>query len=111
MTEDAEDSARFPQLVEHQGPISVRPYAIARLDSKYMSMAVDQMRSVSASDSSSTRRPAIETTMRAPPTRPMTAAGTPSLAARASSSAMRAALTDTTTRDADSPNIVTTSPN
>src|ERR1044071_449620 len=110
--EDPEHSALVLELVEHAAPVLVeatipivRPYATVR--SNRDAIAPSQIRSAASTASSITRRPPTDSRTRPPPTRPMSAAGTPSLAARSSASRSRPAATDTTARDADSPNSVT----
>src|SRR6185436_5580430 len=108
--EDSEDPALVFELVEHAASVPiVRPYATVR--SNRDAIAPSQIRSAASTASSITRRPPTDNRTRPPPTRPMSAAGTPSCSASASASRSRPAATETTARDADSPNRVAISPN
>ncbi len=93
-------------------PVSMRsggrvaPLVYAARPAKYRPSAFVQRCSASSSEHDSSGVPAIEITIRGPPVRPILAAGTPSSAAIDISRPTCSGFTDTTARDADSPNNV-----
>src|SRR5581483_9801011 len=94
MTEDAEDAALVLEFVQHQ----------AAFLANTRSMAVDQLRSASSTDTSIAAAPATAIRSRFPPVSPITRAATRAAAARCSTSATLSGVVDTTMREADSPN-------
>ena len=98
MAEDAEDAALVLEFVQH-----VSGHSSGEVRD---SIAVDQTRSASSTDTIDRRSsPATAIRSRLPPVWPMTRAGTPAAAAcRSTAVDVARATTDTTTREADSPN-------
>src|SRR5438046_3834303 len=81
--EDSEDPALVFELVEHAASVPiVRLYATVR--SNRDAIARSQIRSAASTASSITGRPPTDSRTRPPPTRPISAAGTPSFSASAS---------------------------